>query len=311
MSPASSLRVEACAAPVEAAVAASGAPDYELLSLAGRGTFADVWRVRDRRTGRHLALKQLRTDRSDQPAARRILENEANVCQKVQSEHVVTIIHTQFDADPPHLALEWLTGKTLEARLTIGERLFCREAIWIARQCAQGMHALLAAGYTHGDIKPSNIFVLSDGRVKLIDMGFARPDHQIATDLAATGARPLTGTPEYLAPEALVQGDTGGVTRDVYSLEVTLFRMRTGSLPIKGESVADILRQHQQSLPPRLRSLAPDVPREVSGLVQRLLSKQPLRRGGGLLWLIDELVGLELSLLTAELEPTERESTER
>src|SRR5262249_32699990 len=100
-----------------------------------------------------------------------------------------------------------------------------------------------------------------------------------------------------------VHGDTGGVARDVYSLGVTLFRMLTGTLPFKGQSVADILRQHQQSLPPRLRSLAPDVPREVSGLVQRLLSKQPLRRGGGLLWLIDELIGLELSLLAAELEP--------
>jgi hypothetical protein len=80
--------------------------------------------------------------------------------------------------------------------------------------------------------------------------------------------------------------------------------MLTGSLPFKGGSVADILKQHQQALPPRLRSLAADVPREVSSLVQRLLSKQPLRRGGGLTWLVDELVGLELALLSAELEPT-------
>jgi serine/threonine protein kinase len=276
------------------------------LSLAGRGTFADVWQVRDRRTGRLLALKQLRTDRNDQPAARRVLENEANVCQKVRSEHVVTIVRPQFDVDPPHLVLEWLAGKTLEARLADGQRLFCREALWIARQCAQGMHALLAAGYTHGDIKPSNIFVLNGGRVKLIDLGFARPDHQIAADLVETDDRPVTGTPEYLAPEVLVHGDAGGVARDVYSLGVTLFRMLTGSLPFKGESIVDILRQHQQSLPPRLRSLAPDVPREVSGLVQRLLSKQPLRRGGGLSWLIDELIGLELSLLTAEFDTTPR-----
>jgi serine/threonine-protein kinase len=303
MSPASSLRVEACAAPAENAVDVAAAPDYDPVSLAGRGTFADVWQVRDRRAGRLLALKKLRSDRIDQPAARQILRNEADVCRKVHNEFVVTLVGSQLDADPPQLVLEWLTGKSLEVRLAGGARIFCREALWIVRQCAQGMHALLAAGYTHGDIKPSNIFVLDDGRVKLIDLGFARPDHHVATDLADCTERPLTGTPEYLAPEALVHGDTAGVARDVYSLGVTLFRMLTGSLPFKGESVADVLKQHQQSLPPRLRSLAPDVPREVSGLVQRLLSKQPLRRGGGLSWLIDELIGLELSLLAAEFEP--------
>src|SRR6516164_2038970 len=98
MSPASSLRVEACAAPVGAAVETAGAPDFELLSLAGRGTFADVWQVRDRRTGQLLALKKLRSESNDQPAARQILENEAGVCRKVQSEHVVTLIRSQLDA---------------------------------------------------------------------------------------------------------------------------------------------------------------------------------------------------------------------
>jgi serine/threonine-protein kinase len=77
--------------------------------------------------------------------------------------------------------------------------------------------------------------------------------------------------------------------------------MLTGSLPFQGESVADVLRQHQQTLPTPLRSLAPEVPREVSDLVHRLLSKEPLRRGGGLSWLVRELIGLELEVLGSHL----------
>jgi serine/threonine protein kinase len=288
--------------------------DLDIISLAGRGTFADVWQVRDRRTGRVLALKELRTDRDDPPAARRILENEAAVAVKIDSTHVVKVLRNRLEAKPPYLLLEWLSGKTLEARLTAEHRLFCRDALWIARQCAQGLHALLVAGYAHGDIKPSNIFLLDDGTVKLIDLGFARADRRSAADLAGNPAATLSGTPEYLAPEALVAmailpGDSGAVARDVYSLGVTLYRMLAGALPFQCSTTVEVLRQHQGATPRILRSLAPDVPREVGELVQRLLAKQPLRRGEGLSSLIHDLVGLELSLLAAESGPVGRDVT--
>jgi serine/threonine-protein kinase len=268
--------------------------DFELAALAGRGAFAEVWKVRDRSTGEWLALKKLRADSANPGVARRIIINEAEVARKIDSEFVVALREARLDADPPYLVLEWLDGWSLEARLMSEKSLSCRDAIWIARQCAQGMHSLLVCGYAHGDIKPSNIFLAEDGRVKLIDLGFARPDRlrtpEIADGLEAT----LTGTPEYLAPEALVAGDPGGVARDVYSLGVTLFRMLTGVLPFSGDSVSEVLRQQRQSLSPRLRSLAPGVPREISEFVHRLLSKDPVRRGEGLHWLVHQLVGLEL-----------------
>ncbi|MBI3860771.1 MAG: serine/threonine protein kinase [Planctomycetia bacterium] len=269
---------------------------FDLLALAGCGTFADVWQVRDRRTGHVCAIKQLRSEWLDRPAARQILRNEADVGRRVSSEFVVKVFDAVLDSSIPHIVLEWLTGTTLEAKLAGGQRLPCREALWVARQCASGMHALLIAGYTHGDIKPSNLFLCDDGIVKLIDLGFARPDQLAAPDLCGAGGH-LTGTPEYLAPETLVPGHPGGIARDVYSLGITLYRMLTGVLPFQGESIAEILKQHQTALPAKLRSLAPEVPREVGEFVHRLLSKQPLRRGGGLTWLIHELIGLELSVL--------------
>lgn len=287
-----------------AAAKSSAGHDFDLVALAGRGSFAEVWQVLEHPTGELYALKQLRADRLDQPAARQILMNEGEVGSKVSSDYVVKVYGVYTDSPPPHLLLEWLPGQTLEAYLSSRKKLFCREALWIARQCAQGMHSLLVAGYVHGDIKPSNIFILDDGRVKLIDLGFARPDQLSAIDLAGGGGSVLTGTPEYLAPEALLprnsagsNGFSCGISRDIYSLGVTLYRMLTGVLPFHGDSVADVLKQHQQAMPVPLRSLAPDVPREVADLVHRLLSKESLRRGGGLSWLIQDLIGLELHLI--------------
>lgn len=271
---------------------------FEPLSLAGRGTFAEVWQVRDRQTGQIRALKQLRDDQGDLPAARRILANEAEVSRRISSTHVVKLCEAALDNAPPFVLMEWLSGRTLEACLGAEQRLSCHDAIWIGRQCAQGMHAMLVAGFCHGDVKPSNIFVCDDGVVKLIDLGFSRPDQQPTADIAQDSRRTLTGTPEYMAPEALAPGDPGGISRDIYSLGVTLYRMLTGSLPFQGETVASVLKQHQQSVAPRLRSLAPEVPREVNDFVHRLLSKQPLRRGGGLSWLVGELVRLELLVMS-------------
>lgn len=277
-----------------AATLARQVPDLDLLMLVGQSPFAEVWLVRDRPTGMLRALKQLRSDSPNAATGRQLLWNEAEVGRRVQSEHVVRIVETRLDGRPPHLLLEWLAGETLEARLTRERQLCCAESLWIARQCAQGLTDLLAAGFFHGDVKPSNIFVGRSGSVKLIDLGFARPDKRIVDDLNESD-RELTGTPEYLAPEALVPREQGLAARDLYSLGVVLYRMLAGVRPFQGEGVAETIREHQQSVPPRLRSLAPHVPADVEDLVHRLLSKQPVRRGTGLKNLVHELISLELS----------------
>jgi serine/threonine-protein kinase len=300
MLPVSSRNPGLRAAPFFSAAAVATAPaphEYEMIALAGSGTFAEVWQVRDPRTGEIYALKRLRTETTDQRAARRILANEAEVAAKVESPNVARLAASFLTADPPCLLMEWLDGQTLEARLAVENRIFCREALWIARQCAQGLHALLVTGFSHGDVKPSNIFLCEDGTVKLIDLGFARPDRIIAAELTDPAERSVTGTPEYMAPETLLGTDADGIARDVYSLGVTLYQMLTGSLPFNGRTMVELLREHQQSIPPRLRSQAPEVPREISDFVHRLLAKQPLRRGGGLSWLVRELIGLELLVM--------------
>jgi serine/threonine-protein kinase len=272
------------------------APNFRLLELAGRGSYGEVWLVQDRRSGRLHALKQLRADCSNPSTGRQLLWNEAEVGRRVQSDHVVRGDAAFLSASPPYLVLEWLSGETLEARLNREQQLSCREAMWIGRQTAQGMYDLLQAGFTHGDIKPSNVFISRSGLVKLIDLGFARPDRRVVDDLTDP-ARIITGTPEYLAPESLVPGENNGIAKDLYSLGIMLYRMLTGCLPFRGETVAEIVRQQQQAHAPRLRMLAPHVPPEAEHLVHRLLSKHPLRRDRGMRSLVQELIGLELLTL--------------
>lgn len=275
------------------------APHLDVLALAGRGAFGEVWLVKDRRTSRLHALKQLRADCPNPTAGRQLLWNEAEVGRRVQSEHVIRVGEPFLEADPPYLLLEWLSGETLEARLTREMQLPCPQALWIARQCAQGLSDLLRAGFTHGDLKPSNIFLCRSGLAKIIDLGFARPDQRIVDELT-DAARTLSGTPEYMAPEALVPSQQSGIARDLYALGVTLYRMLAGCLPIQGESLADVIREQRQTHAPRLRILAPHVPPAAEDLVHRLIAKQPLRRGTGLRGLVTELVKLELLTLEGD-----------
>src|SRR5579872_5875372 len=93
----------------------SHSPDFDLVRMVGRGSFAEVWQVRKHPTGEVYALKQLRADRLDQPAARRILKNEGEIGAKVSSDYVVKVCGDYTDSTPPHLLLEWLSGQTLEA----------------------------------------------------------------------------------------------------------------------------------------------------------------------------------------------------
>ncbi len=273
---------------------------YEAVAPAGRGSFSEVWQVRDRETGRRYALKRLQAQWQDDPTANRLLSSEAHVGQAVSSPHVVRVIHFEPNGQRPYAILEWLDGTTLEQRLSGGRRLPIGLAVWIARQCVLGLTALEQAGFSHGDVKPANMFVTPSGLVKLIDLGFAREVGQSWRD---SRNHLMTGTVEYLAPETLARGPSNLVTSDMYSLGVSLFRMLTGRLPFEAELPGEVLRRQRQSKPPLLRRWRPEAPRELAGLVSRLLAKQPVRRPESLCALVEELICLELVTLSDRIRP--------
>lgn len=270
----------------------AGERAFHAVTYGGGGAFSQVWQVRDEQSGELFALKELRSEWDGHKTARQLFANEAEVGQKLSSPFVVRIYQAQLQCAPRYLLMEWLVGQTLERLLSDRGSIPVRQTVWIARQCAQGMSDLAAAGFLHGDIKPSNVFVCQKGQVKLIDLGFAHPTSAISAE--------ITGTLEYLAPESLARVPSG-IARDLYSLGVMLFRMLSGRLPFAGETAGDIARHQQESIAPALRSLNPQVPLEVASLVQRLLSKQPLRRAAGVADLVRELVALEIQLIGSDL----------
>jgi serine/threonine-protein kinase len=228
-----------------------------------------------------------------------LFENEVEVGHRVVSPFVTRVLDAHTDCKPRYMVLEWHPGQTLERLLDAEPRLPIERALWIARQAAQGLRDLLQAGYTHGDVKPANVLVGHDGAVKLLDLGFARAVVGSRRDEAPRNWGVLTGTPEYLAPEALQRGSANGMAKDLYSLGIMLYRMLTGRLPFQGETAAEILKQQRAAIPYPLRHLAPDVSRELAELVESLLAKQPIRRPASYAEVIDRLIGAELDQLCA------------
>lgn len=168
-------------------------------------------------------------------------------------------------------------------------------AVWIARQCAQGLADLSREGFCHGDLKPANVLMSEFGACKLIDLGFSRKlDHAGQSAL-------LSGTAEYLAPESLACEGSSPLMRDMYSLGVMLYQMLSGKCPFEGETAAEVMRQQREVRPTAIRRIAPLVPRELAAFVEQLLAKQPLRRPQSIQDLVRSLIGFELASFVEEV----------
>jgi serine/threonine-protein kinase len=156
------------------------------------------------------------------------------------------------------------------------------------------MEALGSAGWIHGDIKPSNIFVSPQGHVTLLDLGFSRRDDEAD----AANDRCLMGTGYYIAPECLATAPHCDVRSDIYSLGVVLYELLAGRRPFEGKSLEELTVQHQEAMPLSLRRVAPYVPDSLAQLVHDMLAKSPLRRPQTARELIDRLAEQEIATFT-------------
>jgi serine/threonine-protein kinase len=247
---------------------------YEIEKLLGSGGMASVWRARDLRLDRWVAIKELAGAWLTDADARHNFEREARTAARLAHPNIVAVHDVGIDGNNPYLVMELVDGATVAQLLADGP-LSVISVIAIAAQTCDGLAAAHSAGVIHRDIKPANLIITPTGVVKICDFGIARALSG-SPDPGLTPATNAIGTGSYMAPEQ-ARGAQLDARADLYALGATMFTMLAGAPPFKGNQ-AEILKQHLNQTPAPLRQQRADVPPPLETLVARLLAKSPADR---------------------------------
>ena len=253
---------------------------YEILSLVGAGGMGEVYRARDPRLGREVAIKVLPPERMADENRRRRFVQEARAASALSHPNILTIYEIESADDVDFIVMEYVPGKTLDTLIPRqGMRL--GEVLRIAIPIADAVARAHAAGIVHRDLKPANVVVGPDGAVKVLDFGLAKlvspeeagsPEHETGTEDGGAGplSRPgkVAGTAGYMSPEQAT-GRKVDARSDVFSFGAMLYEMVTGRRAFAGNSTAETLAAVLREQPKAPTALAPDVPRDLEKLGQR------------------------------------------
>ena len=269
---------------------------YTIERRLGSGGAGEVWRARDERIGRDVAIKLL-LPHAGTGERSSTLHDEARAAGTLNHPNIVTVYDVGCHSGAPYFVTECLEGESLRARLG-GGALPLDEALDIARQIARGLAAAHARGIVHGDLKPENVFVGSDGRVKILDFGLARLHDAVAGRHADATPAAVAGTIGYMAPERL-RGEAGDRRADLFALGVVLYEMLTGRRPFEADSVVGTIDRILTGRVERLSGADHAVPQQVSDLIDRCLTKAPAERLGS----ADDAVSAIASMIEARRTP--------
>lgn len=239
----------------------------------------------------NYVVKALRKEWWRDPQAIEMQRRAVWIGRQISHPHLLPVLSANVQQAPFYFVTPKLNGCSLATILKQGSRLPIPMSLWIVRQVAEALAALHeTVKMLHADVKPSNILVSAEGHTTLIDLGFA---YSISEARHWT-SRPVTGTLNYIAPEAVTSSMAVDVTSDLYSLGVTLYEMLTGHLPFAAKSPDELVRMHREAKPICVRDMHPRLPKPVASLVHRLLSKDPLRRPNSAAVVAEELMRLEI-----------------
>ncbi len=244
---------------------------FRLLEVLGRGGSGTVFRAIEETLGREVALKVLDGHALDPSLAREKFERGARVGAAVDDPGIVGVLRSGQWNGTPFVAMELVRGPTV-TRLLSERRLAPVEGLRLAAAIARALHALHAAGFVHGDVKPSNVLLDEDrgGRPRLVDFGLARA-------IGTPGSGGAEGTPAYMAPEQ-ARGDVAEATTDVFGVGAVLYHALTGRAPFDGRAARA-----------PVRTLAPEVAPDAAAICERAMEPEPSRRYGSALELAEDV----------------------
>jgi eukaryotic-like serine/threonine-protein kinase len=259
---------------------------YEIVGTLGVGGMGEVYRARDTRLGREVAIKVLPAERLSDPVRRARFEQEARAVATLNHPNIVTIHEIESVEGVDFIVMELVAGKTLDALIPRhGMRL--GEVLRIAIPLADAAAAAHGAGIVHRDLKPANVMVTAEGVVKVLDFGLAKltqaeeasGEDDTTLDAQARLSRPGTvaGTPAYMSPEQ-ASGGPVDARSDVFSFGAVLYEMVTGRRPFGGGSTAEMLAALLKEQPQPPSEIVADVPKELERIILRCLRKEAARR---------------------------------
>ena len=256
---------------------------YEILTCLGSGGMGEVYRARDTRLEREVAVKVLPERLARDPLSLARFQREARAVAALSHPHIVALYDIGAEQGTNYVVMELLEGRTLGQELKQSS-LDWRMALDIALAVAEGLAAAHAKGLVHRDIKPDNIYLTSNGGVKILDFGLVRQEKHTdpekglaATVTLETQQGVLLGTVSYMSPEQ-VRGQQADARSDVFALGCVLYEMLTGQRPFPGDTTADVMASILHHAPPQLSESGRHRPAALDRVLARCLEKAPAQR---------------------------------
>ena len=255
---------------------------YEVMDLIGSGGMADVYKAKDHKLNRHVAIKVLRQEYANDRNFVSKFRAEAQAAAGLMHPNIVNVYDVGEERGLYYFVMELVEGITLKHYIEKKIRLTVKEAVSIAIQVSMGIEAAHNNGIIHRDIKPQNIMISKEGKVKVADFGIAKA---VSSDTITQHAM---GSVHYTSPEQ-ARGGYSDAKSDIYSIGITLFEMVTGHVPFDGDTTVAIAIKHIQTEMPSPRIYVPDVPISVEKIISKCCQKNPDRRYASTAELIADL----------------------
>jgi serine/threonine protein kinase len=283
---------------------------YEITGLLGKGGMGEVYRARDTRLDRDVAIKLLPADLAKDPERLSRFEREAKSVAGLNHPHIVTLYSVEHEGDQHYITMELLEGRTLSETIP-RDGMALGQILDVGIATADALASAHRKGITHRDLKPDNIMISDEGRLKVLDFGLAKlqdgtriaeeQNDDASATRAMTGAGTILGTPAYMSPEQ-AEGKPADHRSDVFSMGVILYEMATGLQPFRGDTPISTITAILRDTPNSVTHLNQRLPRHLGRIVKRCLEKDPDRRYQTALDVKNELENLRDEITSGEVE---------